>query len=322
MDVSSFIKKIGFIGWMSLVIVVALATVPLYASSYTYVFLTDILIYVILSVSWALFSGTTGYISLASAAFLGVGIYTSAILGNHLDMPLPAVIVILVLLGGSISAILAALVGALTLRLRGIYFAIFTFGLVELIKNFMLWYEVQITKTMGRFVILVDTEVVFLVMVIIFVITMATAYLIKRSRYGLALQSIAEYEEAAAHTGINVTRLKITVFAVSAFFMGAVGAIMATRWTYIDPRQAFFVNYSFMPVVMAIIGGLGHLYGPVFGAAIFAYIEEKLTTEFPYYYMLTIGIILVLAILYLPDGLVGIVQKLWRRIKGEAHAHT
>jgi branched-chain amino acid transport system permease protein len=126
-----------------------------------------------------------------------------------------------------------------------------------------------------------------------------------------ALQSIGENEEAAAHIGINVTWLKVIAFAISAIFMGAAGAIMATKWAYVDPRIAFNPLFSFMPVLMAIFGGMGQLWGPVLGAAIFTYLEEILITKFPYYYMLLFGAILVVAILFLPNGLVGLIQK-WR----------
>jgi len=94
--------------------------------------------------------------------------------------------------------------------------------------------------------------------------------------------------------------------------MGAAGAIMATRWTYIDPQIAFNPLFSFMPVLMAIFGGVGQLYGPVLGAALLAYLEELLITEFPYYYMLLFGSILIVVILFLPRGLVGLIQK-WRK---------
>jgi branched-chain amino acid transport system permease protein len=262
--------------------------------------------YIVIAVSWAMFSGPTGYISLAPAAFFGVGVYTSALLGRLL--PLPAIIVI----GGLASFCLALLVGALTLRLRGIYFVMFTFGLVELLLHFVLWWEVNITGTTGRVVPTMGNTTVYYVMLIIFGVLVVTAYFIKHSKFGLALQSIGEYEEAAAHTGINVTALKTITFAVSAFFIGAAGAIMATRWTYIDPKIAFNPLLSFMPVLMAIFGGMGQLYGPIIGAAIFTYLEEFLITRFPYYYMLIFGIIMVIAILYLPNGLVGLIQK-WRR---------
>ncbi|MBA7619847.1 hypothetical protein ES703_27188 [subsurface metagenome] len=297
-----------------LITLTVLATLPLYGSLYTVILITTILMYIIITVSWVIFSGPTGYMSLASAAFFGVGIYTAAVLMPNTGqlLPLPVVVAI----AGLISFILAILVGTVTLRLRGIYFAIFTFGLVELIKQILLYWEFEVTHTRGRFVVLVDNNTVFYIMLGIFVALMLTVYFIRHSKFGLALQSIGENEEAAAHTGINVTMVKVITFGISAIFMGAAGAIMATRWTYIDPYIAFNPLFSFMPVLMAIFGGMGQLYGPVIGAAIFAYLQETLQTTFPYYYMLIFGIVLVMAILYLPNGIVGLIQKLiqrWRK---------
>jgi branched-chain amino acid transport system permease protein len=97
---------------------------------------------------------------------------------------------------------------------------------------------------------------------------------------------------------------------------------MATSWTYIDPYIAFNPLFSFIPVLMAIFGGMGQFYGPILGAASLAYLEEILITRFPYYYMLIFGSLLIVTILFLPDGLVGLVQKLGRRISGSDHAHT
>jgi len=316
MDIVRVISKRSFVLGLLLLILILLATSPLYSPRYTVVLLSSIFMYVVITVSWAIFSGPTGYISLAPAAFFGVGIYTSAILGKAL--PLPAVIGI----GGLASFCLALLVGALTLRLRGIYFAIFTFGLVEFIRHLLLFWECTVMGRRGRIVIIVDNTTVYYLMLIIFVILMLTTYLIRRSKLGLALQSIGQEEDAAAHTGVNVTMVKAITFAISAFFMGAAGSIMATKWTYIDPYIAFNPLYSFMPVLMAIFGGMGQLYGPVIGAAIFTYLEEFLITRFPYYYMLIFGIILVIAILYLPDGLVGLIQKLWKRISERKYAYT
>jgi len=262
--------------------------------------------YTIITVSWTIFSGPTRYISLASAAFFGVGVYTSAILGQALPLP------VLIAFGGLVSFILALFIGLLTLRLRGMYFIIFTFGVSELIRHSLLWWETNFTGTVGRWVITVDHTTVYYVMLVIFMVVLLTAYLIRRSKFGLALRSIGEYEEAAIHIGIDVTILKTITFAISALFMGAAGAIMATRWTYIDPRIAFNPLLSFMPVLMAIFGGTGQLYGPILGAAIFTYIEEVLITVFPYYYMLLFGIIFIVVILFLPNGLVGLVQT-WRK---------
>jgi branched-chain amino acid transport system permease protein len=294
---------------ISLLVLILLATLPLYTPPYTIVLLTTIFMYVVLTVSWAIFSGPTKYLSLASAAFFGVGIYSAALLGKSL--PLLAFVGV----GAMASFVLAFLVGLLTLRLRGVYFTIFTFGLAELIRHFLLFWETNITGTRGRIVVLIDNDVVFYVMLVIFVLTLLAAYFIQRSKFGLALQSIGENEEAAAHRGINVTLVKVITFAISAFFMGAAGAIMATKWTYIDPYVAFNPLISFLPVLMAIFGGMGQIYGPVIGAVIFTYLEEVLLTKFSDYYMLIFGIILVVAILYLPKGLVGLIR---RRRKGGA----
>jgi branched-chain amino acid transport system permease protein len=297
----------------SLIILIALlallAGLPAYVSTYTVILVTNILMYVVMTLSWAIFSGPTGYISLAPAAFFGVGVYASAILSA--DLPLPIVIII----GGVASFCLAYLVGSLTLRLRGMYFTMFTFGLVELVRNLVHWYEVNITGTVGRLIISEDTNIVFYAMATIFLAVLITSYLIGRSRFGLALQSIGESEEAAAHTGINVNRVKAVTFAVSAFFMGLSGATMCMRWSYIDPTSAFNVQYSFMPVLMAIFGGVGHLYAPIAGATIFSLLEEILTTKFPYYYMLIFGLTMLAVILFMPRGLEGVIEKLRLRRK-------
>lgn len=297
------------------VALVLLATLPRYASAYAVILLTSILMYIVLTVSWVLFSAPTGYVSLALAAFFGVGIYASAVLGKQLPAP------VFVLIGGLASACLALLVGALTLRLRGIYFSIFTFGLVELIKHVLLWYEIKFTGTRGRFVVVVSNNTIYQIMLAILVILLATAYFIQRSKFGLALRCIGQHEDAAAHTGVNVDVLKTVTFAISAIFVGAAGAIMATRWTYVDPYIAFNPLFSFVPVLMAIFGGTGQFYGPILGAVILGYLEELLLTRFPYYYMLILGTTLIVTILYLPTGLVGLVQRLWGRISGENRGH-
>jgi branched-chain amino acid transport system permease protein len=297
-----------------------LATLPIYAAGYTPILMTTLIMYTILAVSWALFSGPTGYMSLAPAAFFGVGIYTAALLGEYVPLP------VFIFIGGLASFIVAIGVGALTLRLRGIYFAIFTFGLVLLIAQLLMFLELHVFGIRGRFVVVIDYDTIYYAMLTIFAALMLTVYFIKHSKFGLALQSIGDSEEAAAHRGVNVTMVKVITFAISAFFMGAAGAAIATRWTYIDPGIAFNVLFSFLPVLMAIFGGMGQLYGPVIGAVIFAWLQEKLMTAFPELNMLIFGVVLICAIVFMPNGLVGLIQRLiqkWR--KGDAagqHANT
>jgi len=300
--------------WFSPVILIVLLlllmALPAYVpSGYTVILVTNVLMYVVLTLSWAIFSGPTGYISLAPAAFFGVGVYASAILSS--DLPLWVVAPI----GGAASFVLAYLVGSLTLRLRGMYFTMFTFGLVELVRNLLHWWEVNITGTVGRLIISADNTTVFYAMVATFLAVLFASHLIRGSKFGLALRSIGESEEAAAHSGVNVNRVKVVMFAVSAFFMGATGATMSMRWTYIDPTLAFSIQYSFMPVLMAIFGGMGHLYAPITGAAIFSLLEEFLTTKFPYYYMLLFGLTMLVVILFMPHGVEGVIERWRRKIK-------
>ncbi len=296
--------------------VLAAALLPLIMDPFTTISATNVFIYIVITLSWALFSGPTQYISIATAAFFGIGIYTSALAGELMPFPL------VVCLGGVVSFVLALLVGLSTLRLKGMYFTIFTFGLSELIRHFVLWWEVVMTGTVGRWVVSVDPIPVYYTMLVILVVTISFCFFIGRSRYGLALRSIGQSEEAADHMGINITAVKINVFAITAFFAGATGSTMATRWTYIDPSIAFNPLFSFMPVLMAIFGGIGSITGQIIGAAVLTLLADLLLTEFPYYYMLIYGIILVVVILFLPGGIVGLWDSMKKRRRTETNENT
>jgi branched-chain amino acid transport system permease protein len=314
-------KQLGINAGIPFIILVILGFMPNYGWDYGVTLFSNFLVFIIISVSWAMFSGTTGYLSLATAAFYGIGIYAGAIFcpiaGSHLPL------ILVVLIGGAASFVLAFIVGAITLRLKGIYFAMFTFGLVLLMKEVIYYWEIVIQGTRGRMVALESNETVYYYLLGICVITFLVAYFLRKSKYGLALQSIGENEEAAGHTGVNVTMTKILTFAVSAVFMGAVGVIMATKNTYVDPGTAFNPMMSFSPALMAIFGGMGNIYGPAIGAVIFTEIQEILQTgSLKNYYMLIFGAILIATILYLPNGLLGLIQNLWRRIKGVRRAPT
>ncbi|MBN1320370.1 MAG: branched-chain amino acid ABC transporter permease [Thermoleophilia bacterium] len=297
-----------------LVVFFALVLLPQYNHGYTVTLVTDILRYATLTVAWVIFSGPTNYMSLATAAFYGVGFYVAAVANG----PMPFAVAII--LAGVASFIVALLVGALTLRLRGVYFCIFTFALTLLIQQVVMEVERLVTQTRGRFVESETPEVAFYAMFVVAIFTLAMAILIRRSRYGLALQSIGEHEEAAAHSGINVVRTKVLVFAASAVPMAMAGAIIATQRTYIDPGIAFSLQSSFLPVLMALFGGMGNLVGPIIGAAVFTYIGEILLTEFPDLYMLIFGAVLILAIVFMPNGIIGLAQSAWHKIRGSRRA--
>jgi branched-chain amino acid transport system permease protein len=294
---------------LALAIFVVLGFVPTMTQGYAVTLLTDMLRYVILAVAWMLFSGPTGYMSLATAAFYGLGFYMAAVFSGRISFP------VIILVAGVIGFVVALGVGALTLRLRGVYFAIFTFALVLLVQNVVLEVERVVTHTRGRFVAIVSPSTTYYAMFVVVALTIFVSMLIRRSRYGLALQSIGEYEEAAAHSGINVVQTKVITFGVSAIFMGMAGAIVATQRTYIDPYIAFDLNQSFLPVVMAMFGGMGNLVGPVIGGALFTEIQEQLQTRFPNLFLLIVGMVLILAITFMPNGVLGLGQQTWRWIK-------
>jgi len=293
-----------------LLVLALVAALPGYGTDYYTSLLTSVFLYVILTVSWAMFSGPTGYMSLASAAFLGVGAYTMVLVGKELPVP------VVVFLGGLFSFILAFLVGLACLKMKGVYFTIFTFGLSELIRHSVLFYEIEVTGEIGRFPIALSATVAYYSMLAIVVVLLLTVYTLGHSKFGLALQSIGQAESAAAHTGVNVNAVKVVTYAVSAFFMGLAGAVMVTQWGYIDPTTAFNVLYSFMPVLMTIFGGVQQISGQILGATVLTLIAQQLVLEFPYYYMLLFGLLVVSVILFFPSGLiglVGLVTKRWKR---------
>ncbi len=301
-------KNIIFKKWFSpALLILILAVLPLfYAHSYLVVSVTSIFMYVCLTVSWVMFCAPTRYMSLATATFFGVGMYTSAVLGEYLPLP------VVVIFGGVASFLIGLLTGLICLRLRGFYFAIFTFGLNELVRHFVLWWEANVAHTVGRWVVLLDSLPIYYYMLIIVLFTVLVAYFLRRSKFGLILQSIGESEQAAAHIGTDVTRYRIIFFAASCFFMGMAGSVMATKWAYIDPRIAFNPVLNFTPVLMALFGGVDRLYGPILGASLLTITSEILLSRFPYYYMLLYGLIFIVIILFLPDGLVGLTKR-WHK---------
>jgi branched-chain amino acid transport system permease protein len=314
-------RQIGFNAGIPLAVLIALIFMPNYGWDYGVTLFSLFLVFVILSVSWSMFTGTTGYLSLATAAFYGIGFYAAAIFYPSTGTILPLFVIILI--AAAVSFVIAFIVGAITLRLRGIYFAMFTLGLVLLAYQIVNYWLISIEGIRGIVVALESNETVYFYLLGILVITMLVAYFLRKSKWGLALQSIGENEEAAAHMGVNVTLIKTLTFAVSAAFMGAVGVIVATKTTYVDANTAFNPMMSFSPALMAIFGGMGNLWGPAIGAVIFTYIQEILQTgSLKNYYMLIFGAILIATILYLPGGLMGLIQKLIQRIRRAKRAPT
>jgi branched-chain amino acid transport system permease protein len=288
----------------------ALTLLPLYADAYYLALAIGLLQFTVLATAWGLFSGPTRYVSLATTAFFGVGAYTVAVLGEVLAWPLVLVI------AAAIGALMAVIVGVSTLRLSGLHFVIFTFGLAELTRQLVIWYEVNKTRVLGRYVFVDITQRdIYWQLLVLAVAVFAIGWLISRSRLGFALRIIGEDETVARHCGINVTIAKLALFTISAVFMTLVGAIMAPRWTYIEPSIAFNATISFEVVIMALLGGAHRLWGPVLGAIPLTLLFEFLATRFPSASTLIMGVVFLLIVYALPTGVVGLWDSVGQRLR-------
>ena len=268
----------------------------------------SILMYSVLATAWALFSGPTRYISLATVAFFGMGAYVTAVFGESL--PWAAVLGI----AAGVGLIMALIVGLSTLRLSGVYFVIFSFGLAELVKQLVTWWEVNITKDLGRYVFVEITQLdIYWQLLAMLALVLALRALINRSRLGLALRVIGEDETVATHVGINTTTAKLLLFAVSAVFITVTGAIMAPRWTYIDPSIAFAPAVSFQTLIMALLGGAGALFGPILGAVPLVLLFEYLGANFPNHFSILLGLVFIVIVYFIPQGLSGVLARLLGR---------
>lgn len=283
------------------------ALLPLTGDGYLISLGVSIAMYTVLATSWALFSGPTHYISLATAAFFGLGAYVTGtgidILPYWLLLPIAAVV------GG----LLAALVGFATLRLSGVYFVIFTLGLAELIRQLVTWYQNQ-TGHKGTYLLtdMTDPDLYWQLLLLAGVVYL-TGWAIGRSRLGFALRIIGDDEDVARHVGINTALSKVALFVVSGSVAAVVGAIIAPRYVYIEPNIVFTPMLSFQVVIMALLGGTGRLWGPLAGVIPFTLLWEAISASFPNQTTLLLGLSFLLIVYFMPGGFVGLVDKLRAR---------
>jgi branched-chain amino acid transport system permease protein len=297
---------------VALAALVLLAFVPRLGNAYYLALAISLLQYTVLATAWGMFSGPTRYVSLATTAFFGVGAYTVAVLGEILLWPL------VLLIAAALGAVLAAIVGLSTLRLSGVYFVIFTFGLTELIRQLVVWFEVNKSRVLGRYVFVDITQRdIYWQLMALTVAVFLLGWLIARSRLGFALRVIGEDETVAKHCGVNTTFAKVALFAISATVMTLVGAIMAPRWTYIEPSIAFNSMISFQVLIMALLGGAHRLWGPVLGAVPLTLLFELLSARFPNTFTIILGCIFLLIVYMLPRGVAGLFEKLPARLRGD-----
>lgn len=297
----------GLTGWA--------VALPGFASEFAVSMALTCLMYVALSSSWALFCGTTRYLSLATSAFFGIGAYTSALLLE--SMPWEQVIA----LGALVAAAVAVVMGAAVLHLRGTYFAVLTFGMTELIRHAISYFEKSVTGTVGRVLMVVpEREVVYFTVLLLAVVAVALSIVIRRTRFGLALQGIGADEQRAQTLGVNTRIVKVAGFALTAAIAGAVGAAMSVRWTYIDPHTVFNPFIGFQTVLIALIGGAMTLWGPLIAAIVFSVLAETLRLQVPQLYMMSLGLLLILSVLYLPGGLASLRTETFKGWKNDLKA--
>jgi len=284
---------------------VLLAFAPRLGNDYTTALLINLLLYSVLATAWGLFCGTTRYISLATVAFFGAGSYTVAVLGEVLAWPL------VLLAAAALGTVLALLVGLVTLRLSGTYFVIFTFGLTELLRQVVTWYESKVAGSIGRYVFVDAATPAFIYgqLLALFALVLLLGWWLSRSRLGFALRLIGEDELAARHCGIDATRTKLVAFTITSVFMVVAGAIVAPRWTYIDPAIAFNPIVSFQVLIMALLGGAARFWGPVLGVVPLVLLFESLIKYFPNHFPIVLGVIFLLIVYAVPRGIVGLVLE-------------
>jgi branched-chain amino acid transport system permease protein len=272
----------------------------------------DVMMYVALATSWVLFSGPTHYISLATAAFFGIGGF---LVGSGMS-DYEASFWSMAALSACVGAVLAALIGLATLRLSGVYFVIFTLGLAEMIRNLVSWIQNNFLGSRGLYVFTDFTDKhLYWMLLGVAVAVYLLGWIISRSRLGFALRIIGGDETVARHVGIDTAKVKVILFTTTGFFAALVGAIIAPRWSYIEPNQVFSPQLSFFVVIMALLGGAGRLWGPVVGVILFLLIWNWVDTNFPNQSILVLGIAFLVIVYFLPHGVVGRLEQLriWSR---------
>ena len=296
----------GLTGWA--------VALPGFASDFVVSMALTCLMYIALSSSWALFCGSTRYLSLATSAFFGIGAYTSAIGLETLSWP------VAIAAGAGIAAVVAVVMGAAVLHLRGTYFAVLTFGMTELIRHAISYFEKSVTGTVGRVLMVVpERDTIYFTVLLLAVLAVALSIAIRRTRFGLAMMGIGADEQRAQTLGVNTRLVKTAGFALTAAIAGAVGAAMSVRWTYIDPHTVFNPFIGFQTVLIALIGGAMTLWGPLIAAIVFSVLAETLRLQVPQVYMMSLGLLLILSVLYLPGGLASVrtdtFKGWWRDLK-------
>jgi len=294
------------------------------------------LIWVVIGSSWNIFAGYTGQVSFGHAAFFGAGAYAAGLLVQHLGYSAWWGM----LLGGPLAMLIGLPFGAICFPLRGAYFALASLALNLILMHLATIAErftggMQGIMIMPTFVSKVPYYYIALGMA---VATVVAVNVIVRSKWGYYFVSIREDQDAAESLGINSTLYKNVSLCVSSFFTGTAGALYMNYMGFIDPQVVFSLNdYSIMAILVAIVGGVGTVYGPAVGAFIMVAVNECFRSGFfglldalgkrtgsesvakvldivTHAHVLVFGVLVVVVILFLPNGIVGDWEKIKRNV--------
>ncbi|MFM0245583.1 branched-chain amino acid ABC transporter permease [Paraburkholderia sediminicola] len=279
----------------------------------------NLLMWIALATSWSSFSSLTGFVSLGHVAFYGLGTYVTVLLWDV--VPLPLALTAATLAGGAF----ALLIGIPVLRVRGPYFVILTLGIAELLKNGVSLLESSLGEASRLILDAPDLPVLYGLAWGAATVAIAIGYLLRRSpRWHLGLRAIRANEEASAAAGINASNLKLAALLLSAVVPAFVGGISLLRSTYFEPNQAFSSMTSFTMIAMAIVGGGDALRGPVLGAIGLCLLQEVLWANLPQLYPVVLGALLVVFVLFAPQGISGLLDDLsaWRHARSQGRAQA
>ena len=292
-------------------LVLAFAVLPFLAQDYAIGVGLAILMWLALTQSWAVLSSMTGYISLGQVVFYGIGSYVVVVTWQWMPLGLALI------MAGAISALFALVVGLPAMRVRGPYFVILTFGLAELVKYSLMAIEAKMGISSRLLFGTPPIETIYWIVLVLAVASTLLLETVHRSPFGHGLRSLRENEEAAETLGVPVARYKLIAFILSAIIPGMVGGVMALRSSYFEATQAFDPMISITVIVMAILGGGDNARGPLFGVVFLVILSELLWTNAPQFYMIILGILLIVFVVKLPNGLLGWYRNYKHRAQGE-----
>jgi branched-chain amino acid transport system permease protein len=287
-----------------------------------------VLQYVVLSTAWNILGGYTGYINFGTGAFFAIGAYSSVVLHKlpallkTFDLAIPGIpLPVMIVVGGVVSGIVGLGTGYLTLRLRGVFFAIATLALAVVVQTLIVNWDF-VGGSRGIYVIRPAQaplggsyiQYLYTLMMALSVISVAIARWIERSRLGLGFAAIRDDELAAEAGGVPTLRLKLIATTLSGALMGMAGAPLPYYVTYLDPASSFNLAYAVNSVAMPVIGGMTSWVGPIIGAVLLGTIQQLATvTISSALNLLIVGLLLIGFVMIAPNGIVGLVQARRRR---------